>query len=81
MGRTTLSDHQFGKTLIENIKKIHNFFSTKKATAASPAVDTHQSSISAKSQHTIDGVVTYASVVNVEMGSEMCDGWLFKQLQ
>ena len=62
MGRTALSDHQLGKTHIENVKKIHNFFPT-----ASPAVDTHQSSKPGSCQQTIDGVVTYASVVNAEI--------------
>lgn len=47
--------------------KILNFFSTKKAAAASPAVDTHQNSISRSSQQTIDGAVTYALVVNAEI--------------
>ena len=47
--------------------KILNFFSTKKAAAASPAVDTHQNSISGSSQQTIDGAVTYALVVNAEI--------------
>ena len=56
------SDHQLGKTLIENVKKICNFFPT-----ASPAVDTHQSSKPGSSQQTIDGAVTYASVVNAEI--------------
>ena len=41
MGETALSDHKLGKTHIENVKKIRNFFSIKKATAASLAVDTH----------------------------------------
>ena len=56
-----------GKTHIKNVKKIHNFFSAKKATAGSPAVDTHQSSICGSNQQTIDGTVTYASVVNAEI--------------
>lgn len=47
--------------------KILNFFSTKKAAAASPAVDTHENSISRSSQQTIDGAVTYALVVNAEI--------------
>ena len=67
MGRRALSDHQLGKTHIENVKKICNFFSTTKAAAASPAVDIHQSSISGSSQQTIDGMVSYASVVNAEI--------------
>ena len=50
MVRTAVSDHQLQKTHIENIKKICNFFWTNKATAASPAVDTHQSSISGSTQ-------------------------------
>ena len=62
MGRTALSDHQLGKTHIENVKKICNFFPT-----ASPAVDTHQSSKPGSSQQTIGGAVTYASVVNAEI--------------
>ena len=62
MGRTALSDHQLGKTHIENVKKIRNFFPT-----ASPAVDTHQSSKPGSSQQTIDGAVTCASVVNAEI--------------
>ena len=56
-----------GKTHIKNVKKIHNFFSAKKATAGSPAVDTHQSYICGSNQQTIDGAITYASVVNAEI--------------
>ena len=67
VGRAALSDHQLGKIYIENIKKIHSFFSIKKVAAASPVVDTHHSSISGSSQQTIHGAVTYASVVNAEI--------------
>ena len=55
IGRTALFDHQLGKTHIENVKKIRSFFSTKKATAASLALDTHLTA------------VTYASVDNAEI--------------
>ena len=55
MARTALFDHQLGKTHIENVKKIRSFFLTKKATAASLALDTHLIA------------VTYASVDNAEI--------------
>ena len=67
MGETALSDHKLGKTHIENVKKIRNFFSIKKATAASPVLDTRQFSVSGSSLQTIDGAVTDDLVDNAEI--------------
>ena len=67
MGETALSDHKLGKTHIENVKKIRNFFAIKKATATSPVLDTRQFSVSGSSLQTIDGGVTDDLVDNAEI--------------
>ena len=76
MGETALSDHKLGKTHIENVKKIRNFFSIKKATAASPVLDTSQFSVSGTSLQTIDVAVTDDLVDNAEIRKSLNVRWL-----